>query len=477
MRVSPPPVRRVPAVRWTIGPALLVIGALVVAWLAPAAGAEGTPAVPGVVPFIVNGTVTTEHPSTGALLVFDDASHSTINTFCSGTLIGCQTFLTAAHCVCPDNANDAVTCERRGLSAPSILQVFLQHAGVFDVTAVTIDPDFVFGQGADLAMITLSEPVTGIAPSAINTQQRAAAGTAGTVVGFGTTTAARTATDDSGIKRDGAIVVGLCTDGVPSATNVCWTFNGVGANTCEGDSGGPLFVDFGRGEVLAGVTSGGGSPSCLAPDLPFDTDVFVYAPWIAAQAAGGVSTTPCGSLPPVGSAAASVAGSGGQLNATQQQAHWDVSVPAGTSTLRIALNGVPWSGSGDQTTNDFNLYVRAGDAPTTSVYDCRDLGPTPSGVCEINAPAAGTWGVLVTRVSGSGAFQLTATTFARSAANACRGDCNDDGVVTVDELVTGVDIALGTLDVAACPAGDGDGDGTISVDELVSAVDRALNGC
>jgi hypothetical protein len=60
---------------------------------------------------------------------------------------------------------------------------------------------------------------------------------------------------------------------------------------------------------------------------------------------------------------------------------------------------------------------------------------------------------------------------------ACLGDCNGDGVVTVDELITGVNIALGALELDACEEFDGNADGTVTVDELITAVNNALTGC
>jgi hypothetical protein len=60
---------------------------------------------------------------------------------------------------------------------------------------------------------------------------------------------------------------------------------------------------------------------------------------------------------------------------------------------------------------------------------------------------------------------------------ACLGDCNDDGVVTVDELITGVNIALGTLELDVCGEFDGNADATVTVDELITAVNNALTGC
>lgn len=59
----------------------------------------------------------------------------------------------------------------------------------------------------------------------------------------------------------------------------------------------------------------------------------------------------------------------------------------------------------------------------------------------------------------------------------CAGDCDGDGSVTVDELLKGVNIALGKLSVDHCDSLDSDHDGTVTVDEIVSAVANALNGC
>jgi len=60
---------------------------------------------------------------------------------------------------------------------------------------------------------------------------------------------------------------------------------------------------------------------------------------------------------------------------------------------------------------------------------------------------------------------------------ACPGDCNFDATVTVDELITGINIALGTATYAHCVGMDTSGDGEVSVDELVVVINRALAGC
>jgi hypothetical protein len=60
---------------------------------------------------------------------------------------------------------------------------------------------------------------------------------------------------------------------------------------------------------------------------------------------------------------------------------------------------------------------------------------------------------------------------------ACVGDCDEKGRVTVDELVVGVNIALGNALLSQCDQFDKDRNGRVTVDELVTAVNNALNGC
>lgn len=66
---------------------------------------------------------------------------------------------------------------------------------------------------------------------------------------------------------------------------------------------------------------------------------------------------------------------------------------------------------------------------------------------------------------------------AGAARAACPGDCDGDGVVTVSDVVTVVNIALGTQPLAACPAADAAGDGTVGIGDAILAVQAALNGC
>jgi len=70
---------------------------------------------------------------------------------------------------------------------------------------------------------------------------------------------------------------------------------------------------------------------------------------------------------------------------------------------------------------------------------------------------------------------LVAATAAR--AQECVGDCNGDGMVAINELIIGVNIALGAAPVSQCPSFDANGDGMVGINELITAVNNALTGC
>lgn len=436
---------------------------------APVMAAELSPRLH---PRIVNGELTFAYPTTGALLMHD-GSGETFAGLCSGTLIGCRTFLTAAHCVCPAGAYSAESCLRRGLADPSSFHVFLPHGGMFPVAHVAISPDYSFAEGGDVAILSLAQPVHGIAPAAINTVRRLSAGESPTAVGFGTTAASRRAPDEAGIKRRGSLSVTACPNDIPGDTHLCWNFDGSASNTCDGDSGGPQYVDLGSGQMLAGITSGGSSFDCLAPDTGFSTDVFVHRDWILATAADDLGLSSC-ELPDLSDSSVAVLTAAAEISAAQPEATLEIEVPLNTAVLRVGLNGQIGSATSIDRSNEFDLYIRGAASPTASSFDCADTVSGPFGFCTIESPAAGTWHVLVRRQQGDGLFQLTATMFAETE---CAGDCDRDRSVTVDEILTGVRILFGSEDISTCPACDRNQDGNITIDEVLAAVGSALNGC
>ena len=58
----------------------------------------------------------------------------------------------------------------------------------------------------------------------------------------------------------------------------------------------------------------------------------------------------------------------------------------------------------------------------------------------------------------------------------CAGDCDGGSTVTVDEVITLVNLALGTVQPPACPGGIPNG-AEVNVALIIRAVNNALNGC
>jgi len=263
--------------------------------LLPLAAAADGAFVDPVHPRITNGVLTQSRPTTGSLLVKYGINYQLT---CSGTLIGCHTFLTAAHCVC--QGSPFAYC---GTPDPAGYAVYLQNAGIVGVSAIDVDPDYDFASLGDVAVLTLSTPVTGVPPTPINTTMRPSLGTAVEIAGYGLT---QGGADDTGILREGRAVTDGCQGQANEAAHVCWVFDaplgaaGTDSNTCNGDSGGPLFVDFGAGERVAGITSGGVSANCLPTDISYDTDVYVHRAFIQGVAGADLLSTTCDSGSQVG---------------------------------------------------------------------------------------------------------------------------------------------------------------------------------
>lgn len=73
--------------------------------------------------------------------------------------------------------------------------------------------------------------------------------------------------------------------------------------------------------------------------------------------------------------------------------------------------------------------------------------------------------------------ELECFTSTRASSAECPGDCNGSAVVSIDELLTLVNMAIGNAAASACTAGDVDHDGAIQTREVISAVSSALSGC
>ena len=339
---------------------------------------------------IVNGIATIAFPSVGALLKGGELV--TARSLCTGTLIGCQHFLTANHCL-RDGRN------------PAIYQVYLQNFGIVGVAGISAER-----KDADLAVLRLSRPVVGIPVATVNRSLVVSIDTVGTLVGFGITSGLAV---DPGIKREGAVRTAACDSA--DTTSLCWNYDaavglpGADSNTCQGDSGGPLWVREAADSpalLLAGVTSGGKS-GCAAGDHAYDVDVRQFAEWIAQEAAAAPEEPGCNSSPMVGGDGTQVLGGGRQLSIGEFQ-DYVFRVPVATATLVVAMNGT------DNSLTNFGLFVKQGEPATTAANDCSQNKAGNFAVCRFDRPAAGEWYARVDQQGQQRAeFQLVVTTYSQ----------------------------------------------------------------
>lgn len=76
------------------------------------------------------------------------------------------------------------------------------------------------------------------------------------------------------------------------------------------------------------------------------------------------------------------------------------------------------------------------------------------------------------------ALLIAATLCGTNAAAQCVGDCPPPNLqVAINELILGVNIALGSSGLDACPSYDANGNEAVGVEELITAVNNALDGC
>ena len=214
---------------------LTIAGLLLVVALAGCeadGAAYGTSFGGGKVNRIVGGAPEAGYPAVGALTQYGDA-------FCTGTLVGPDTVVTAAHCVGGDQSGVAF-----------FLGSNVHGAGTsIPVTSMAAHPNY-DGQQLlnDIAVVKLSQRAA-VTPVALQTEPMGVEwrGRRAIFVGFGITHAGGM---DHGAKRSVTIPIQQV-----DATEFRYAEDGV--NTCNGDSGGPALLESGGVMRLIGVTSYG----------------------------------------------------------------------------------------------------------------------------------------------------------------------------------------------------------------------------
>jgi V8-like Glu-specific endopeptidase len=223
--------------------------------------------------FIAKGFQTTGYKNV-VIIMLEGLPH------CTATLISPTVLVTAAHCV-----EGHMTIDK--MSTGKVLAVFGSSYAQplfapVQIVRASYPKDFVAATlQSDIAVAYLKTAVTvpGVNPAPLHTgipswQQIKADKTNLTFVGFGYDVVGGEKTG-VGVKREASWAITDYTDGIVS-------FQTDGTSTCNGDSGGPAFLNVNQTLVLAAVTSGGDDNAC---SYGWDTRIDAYLDWLKQEIA------------------------------------------------------------------------------------------------------------------------------------------------------------------------------------------------
>lgn len=246
-------------------------------------------------------------------------------TLCTATLVGNRTLVSAAHCV-ENNIIPESFPSPDELSAILLLPkdtFFFAIIGgrEIGISKVTVHPDYdslnlvgipaeavdrcgpicakfleivEAGIGGpvqfvrnDIAVLTLKEPVEDVVPFSL-TRREPVVGQPIVITGYGLTNAEGfqgfpdPADPETPIEGNTAV-------GDFDGNSVYFFFKDLtDSDTCFGDSGGPLFTNYGSGAVLIGIVGGGTSSGCWLGDIAWNERVDIHVDWIDEVSGGNV---------------------------------------------------------------------------------------------------------------------------------------------------------------------------------------------
>ncbi|MDQ2069605.1 serine protease [Natronospira bacteriovora] len=170
---------------------------------------------------------------------------------------------------------------------------------------------------------------------------------------------------------------------------VIWSLSGT---TEPGSSGSALFADDYRviGNLHGGAAACSGDQDNGLPDWygRFDYSHNCLADWLGGEPGGECEEDDLVEPPERGEVRSLESGVSRSGSVVQGEwSDYSIEVSSGTSRLTVRLN---------ELTADGDLYVRRGNLPQSSSFDCRPfLGGTSEETCEFDNPQSGTWYVSV----------------------------------------------------------------------------------
>jgi len=227
---------------------------------------------------IINGTV--DSSDAAVVLIFSQVPNSQFGSLCTGEIISPHVVLTAAHCVDPATVGSGA----KFFVFPGT-QLTMHTSGADFLAVAEVHYDMAFNPsdptaGHDVGVVILQAP-TAIPPVAYNRTPlpQSMVGQPARLVGYGVTQVTTDLAADSmtaGTRRQAP-------SKLASIDGIVLNFLDMQHNICEGDSGGPAFMNVNGREMIVGVTSYG-YQGCPLSAPGTDTRVDVYAdfidPWV-----------------------------------------------------------------------------------------------------------------------------------------------------------------------------------------------------
>jgi endonuclease G len=218
---------------------------------------EGTEAVKfaEAVKRIVGGTPVQPGEFPECCLVGRRSANGSIGWFCTGVLVHPRIALTAGHCFNRRNRANIIALRAEDEDK-------LQNAELLSVRKMVPHPQYGVTGLNDISVLVLRRAAT-TAPVPIATEAQTSAGTETILVGFGNDDVL--STRGFGIKRQVRVPIthiqsgGVDLDDAEQElgfeSDLEFVAGGLGFDSCNGDSGGPAYIEVGGKRLVAGLTS------------------------------------------------------------------------------------------------------------------------------------------------------------------------------------------------------------------------------
>jgi secreted trypsin-like serine protease len=182
--------------------------------------------------------------------------NGSVSWFCSGVLVHPRVVLTAGHCQDPQFAMNVVALN-------AVTMTDLQDAEIMGVRRVRVNPQYPQVTGNDISVLILRRGAT-VDPVPIVTTEDIAAATETTLVGFGNSdflstkgfgTQREVTVDVTHVRRSEDDDLDEAEQSLGFESDLEFVAGGGGFDSCNGDSGGPAYIDVEGVRKVAGLTS------------------------------------------------------------------------------------------------------------------------------------------------------------------------------------------------------------------------------